>query len=158
MGWAWVDRVTSALGMLARNDEPLATALLAATPTDDASLEAGIQALSKVLSSAQGKLPAEAQADKRLAEVQELCAALQSLPGTVHTSKGQTVADTVQIDLCDGKLYVWIRDLNKAARRAIRNGNLNAGLHEYVFHHLKRSGNPTPPAPEPQPAPQPPQA
>jgi hypothetical protein len=96
-------------------------------------------------------LPAEAQAEQRLAEVAELCAALVSLTGAVHTSKGQTVADTAQIDLYDGKLYIRIRDLNQAARRAIRNGNLDAGLHEYVFHYLKHSGNPASPAPEPQP-------
>jgi len=155
-GWAWVDRVSSALGMLARTDETLATALATATPANDAGLEAGIQALSNVLTGAKSKLPAEAQADKRLAEAQDLCTALQSMPGTVHTSKGQTVADTVQIDLYDGKLYVWMRDLNHAARRAIRNGNLTAGLQEYVFHHLKHSGNPAPLAPTPQtePAPQ----
>jgi len=106
--------------------------------------------MSNVLSGAKSRLPAEAQADQRLAEVQELCTALQSVPGTVHTSKGQTVADTVQIDLYDGKLYVWMRDLNQAARRAIRNGYLNARLQDYAFHHLKRSGNPAPPAPTPQ--------
>lgn len=163
-GWAWVDRVSSILGTLARSDEALAASLAAATPADDAGLAAGIVALSTVLAGAQGKLPADAQAQQRLAEVPDLCAALQSLPGTVHTSKGQTVADTVQIDLFDGKLYVWIRDLNQAARRAIRNGNLSAGQHEYVFHYLKRSGNPTPPAPglqaaaQPKPAAQPPSA
>ena len=154
-GWAWVDRVSSALGTLARADQTLATALASAMPLDDAGLEAGIQSLSNVLSGAKSKLPAEAQADQRLAEVQDLCTALQSVPGTVHTSKGQTVADTVQIDLYDGKLYVWMRDLNQAARRAIRNGNLNARLQEYVFHHLKHSGNPAPaPTPQTEPAPQ----
>ena len=37
-------------------------------------------------------------------------------------------------------------------RRAISNGNLRVGLHEYAFHHLKYSGNPNP-APAPAPAP-----
>jgi len=79
---------------------------------------------------------------------------LQSSPGAVHTSKGQTVADTAQIDLYDGKLYMCMRDLNSAGRKAIRNGDLRAGLHEYAFHHLKRSGNPNPvPAPAPTPGP-----
>jgi hypothetical protein len=73
--------------------------------------------------------------------------------GAVHTSKGQTVADTAQIDLYDGKLYLCMRDLNSAARKAIRNGDLRAGLHEYASHHLKNSGNPAPaPAPVPAPA------
>jgi hypothetical protein len=71
----------------------------------------------------------------------------------VHTAKGQTVADTAQIDLYDGKLYTIMRDLNSAGRKAIRNGDVRAGLHEYALHHLKRSGNPSPlPAPATKPA------
>jgi len=155
-GWAWVDRVTSMLGAQARTDRALATALVTATPTDDAGLEAGIRALATILVETVGRLPADAQADKRLAEINALCSALQALPGTVHTSKGQTVADTAQIDLYDGKLYMCMRDLNSAGRKAIRNGDLRAGLHEYAFHHLKRSGNPNPgPAPAPAPGPGP---
>jgi hypothetical protein len=67
-------------------------------------------------------------------------------------AKGQTVADTAQIDLYDGKLYVCMRDLNSAGREGIRNGDLRAGLHEYAFHHLKNPGN-SAPAPAPSPAP-----
>jgi hypothetical protein len=153
-GWAWVDRVSSILGMLARTDQTLATALATARPTDDAGLEAGIRALATILSETKGRLAADAQADQRLAEVDALCTALQSSPGTVHTSKGQTVADTAQIDLCDGKLYMRMRDLNSAGRASIRNGDLRAGLGEYTFHHLKNSGNPNPvPAPAPAHAP-----
>ena len=151
-GWAWVDRVTSMLGALARTDQALATALVSATPTDDAGLEAGIRALATILVETAGRLPADAQADKRLGEVNALCSALQASPGAVHTSKGQTVADTAQIDLYDGRLYMCMRDLNSAGRKAIRNGDLRAGLHEYAFHHLKRSGNPNP-VPSPAPAP-----
>ena len=106
------------------------------------------------MSETKGRLAADAQADQRLAEVDALCTALQSSPGTVHTSKGQTVADTAQIDLCDGKLYMRMRDLNSAGRASIRNGDLRAGLGEYTFHHLKNSGNPNPvPAPAPAHAP-----
>lgn len=128
----------------------MATALAAATPTDDAEIEAGIHALAILLNETKGRLAAEVQADKRLAEVDGLCQAMQASPGVVHTSKGQTVADTAQIDLFDGKLYVCMRDLNSAGRKAIRNGDLRVGLHEYAFHHLKNSGNP---APVPVPAP-----
>jgi hypothetical protein len=144
LGWAWVDRVASILGVFARADQTLATALSSATPTDDAGLEAGIRALANVLVENKGRLAADAQADQRVAEVDGLCKALQASPGVVHTSKGQTVAATAQIALYDGKLYVCIRDLNSAGRKAIRNGDLSAGLHEYAFHHLKRSGNPNP--------------
>ncbi len=110
--------------------------------------------MATILVESKGRLPADAEADKRLSEVDGLCAALRISPGTVHTSKGQTVADTAQIDLYDGKLYLCMRDLNSAGRKAIRNGDLRAGLHEHAFHHLKNSGNSNPaPAPVPAPAP-----
>jgi hypothetical protein len=152
-GWKWVDRVTSVLGALARPDQILATALATATPADDVGLEAGIRAVATILVESKGRLPADAEVDNRLSEVDGLCAALRASPGAVHTLKGQSVADTAQIDLYDGKLYM-LRDLNSAGRKAIRNGDLRAGLHEYAFHHLKRSGNPNPvPAPVPGPGP-----
>ena len=149
-GWAWVDRVTSILGVLARGDQNLATALASAMPHDDEGLEAGIRTLRNILSECKARLPAEAQVDQRLSEVDAVCASLRDAPGNVHTSKGRTVAETAQIDLYDGKLYMVMRDLNSAGRKAIRNGDLHAGLHEYALHHLKRSGNPNPlPAPKP---------
>jgi hypothetical protein len=135
----------------ARNDEALSTALIVATPGDDAGLEAGIQALAKILAANKGKLSPDSQADQRLSEVDGLCSALQSSPGILQTRKGQTVADTTQIDLSDGRLCVWIRDINRAARQAIRSGHLHASLHEYALHHLKQSGNPVPkPVPAPR--------
>jgi hypothetical protein len=151
-GWAWVDQVESLLGMVALTDEALAAEVAAAKPEDDAGLEAGVQALAKILDGSKAKLPQDAQVDARLSEVAPIVAAVGSSPGLVHTSKSQTVADTAQIDLFDGKLCVWIRELNKAGRRAIRNGHLQASRQEYTFHHLKRSGAPAaqPPAPAPK--------
>lgn len=148
-GWTWVEKVTSALGMIARSDEAFAAALEAATPVDDAGLQPGIQALAKLVVSAKSKLPADAKADDRLAEVNALCALIDKAPGEASTAKSQTVADTAQIDLYDGKLYVAIRDLNTAGRRAIRNGSLKAQLGEYTFHHLKRSAKVAAGAPDP---------
>jgi hypothetical protein len=141
--------------VLARTDQTLATALDSATPTDDAGLEAGIRALATILNETKARLPQDAQADNRLAEVDALCAALQFATGSVHTSKGQTVAGTAQIDFYNGKLYVCMRDLNSAGRKAIRNGDLRADIHECAFHHLKHSGNPNPAPPAPAPAPVP---
>ena len=62
------------------------------------------------------------------------------------------MADTARIDMLDGKLYLWIRELNKAGRRAIRNGHLLGVPQDYAFHPLKHSGKATPvqPAPTPQ--------
>ena len=152
--WAWVDRVKAVLGGLARTDQTLAMALDDAAPADDAGLDAGIRALASLLAETKTRLAPEVEADKRLAEVDALCTALRASPVSVQTSKGQTVADTAQIDLFDGKLYQRIRDLNTAGRAAIRNGDLQASLHEYTLHHLKRSGNPAP-VPPPSPAPPP---
>jgi hypothetical protein len=152
-GWGWVRRVNSMLGVLARTDQSVATALNTAIPADDVGLEAGIRALAAILTEYQGHVAPDAHADKCLASVDALCTALQTSPGAVHTAKGHTVADTAQIDLYDGKLYLCMRDLNEAGRAAIRNGDLHASLHEYAFHHLKRSGTTNPvPLPAPTPA------
>jgi hypothetical protein len=150
--WAWVDRVRAVLGALARTEQTLALALDTTVPKDDAALEAGIHALATLLADNKAKLDEDAEADKRLAEVEALCAALRASPASVQTSKSRAAADTAQIDLFDGKLYTRMRALNAAARSAIRNGHLQASLHEYSFHRLKRSGNPnpvSPPAPTP---------
>jgi len=147
--WAWVDRVTSTLDVLGLTDDALTTQAHTAKPEDDAGLVAGIQALANILASVKARLPADAQVDQRLSEATQLAAELGSSPGYVHTSKGQAVSDTVQIDVLDGKLYIWIRELNKAGRRAIRNGHLQASSQDYVFHHLKRSGNTSPQQPVP---------
>lgn len=147
-GWAWVDRVKAVLGRLGRGDQAVTTALATAAPGDDAALEVGIRALAALLAENQGRLPADAQVAQRLAEVATLSAGLLASPGTVHTSKIQTVADTQQLDLLDGKLCVIIRDLNAAARAAIRNGDLGASTSDFTFHHLK-SGGRTPAQPAP---------
>jgi hypothetical protein len=47
-GWTWVARVVGSLGVLASTDQVLDTALVAAEPTDDAGLEAGIRALATI--------------------------------------------------------------------------------------------------------------
>jgi hypothetical protein len=105
-GWGWVRRVNSMLGVLARTDQSVATALNTAIPADDVGLEAGIRALAAILTEYQGHVAPDAHADKCLASVDALCTALQTSPGAVHTAKGHTVADTAQIDLYDGKLYL----------------------------------------------------
>lgn len=154
--WAWVDRVKGVIGQIARTDQTLAMALDEATPTDDTGLDVGIRAMASLLVEIQSRLQPEVEADKRLGEVDELCAALHASPVTVQNSKSQTRVETAQIDLYDGKLYQHIRDLNRAGRAAVRNGDLTASMREYTLHRLKRSGNPAPlppPAPTPAPAP-----
>lgn len=151
--WAWVDKVAAILGVLARLDQRLSNALAAATPSNDAGLEAGIRALATILADSKQLLTPDAQVDQRLKEVEDLVNALQASPGAVRASKGQAKTDTAEIDLWDGRLWVRMRDLNAAARAAIRNGDLRASMSEYSFRHLKHSGNPEPaPAPSPTPA------
>jgi hypothetical protein len=153
--WAWVDRVKSTIRVESLTDNKLSTDLEAAVPRDDAGLEAGIQALARLLTSCKDRLGADAQVDQRLAETSTLVDGLSSSPGLVHTNSSQTMTDTAQIDLLDGKLYVWIRELNKAGRCAIRNGHLQVPPQDYVFHHLKHSGRATPAQPAPAPVQQP---
>lgn len=142
--WTWVDKVVAVLGGRARAEQDLATALAVAVPSDDGALEPGIRALTALLGEHKDKLPSETEVDKRLAEVEDLCAALRVQPANLQLSRSRTVADTAQLDLVDGRLYLRMRDLNAAARSAIRNGDLQASLAEYTFHRLKRSGNPGP--------------
>jgi hypothetical protein len=153
--WAWVDRVKSALEVEALTDDKLSADLDAAEPRDDAGLEAGIQALARLLTTRKDRLGSDAQVAERLAETSALVAGLSASPGLVHTNSSQTITDTAQIDLLDGKLCVWIRQLNKAGRRAIRNGHLQAPPQDYVFHHLKNSGRGSSPQPAPEPVPPP---
>lgn len=150
-GWLWVDRVKGILGGISRTDQAVAMALKSSLPTDDAGLVAGIQAMAKVLGEHKDKALADSQVEQRLGEVDAICKDVQASLGSAYAAKGHTVADTEQIDLYDGKLYVRIRDLNEAGRAAIRNGDLVGTQYDYTFHHLKRSGSPTPPPTPPTP-------
>ena len=149
LGWAWVDKVCS---MRFQPRCSISLCLIPGSGQEPNYASAWTWEHPTGVGIINLRLAADVQADKRLAEVDGLSQALQASPGAVHTSKGQTVADTAQIDLFDGKLYVCMRDLNSAGRKAIRNGDLRVGLHEYAFHHLKNSGNPGP-APVPVPVP-----
>lgn len=153
----WVARVGSALLTVARNDETLGGRLAAALPDDDGQLEGCIGTLAAILAEAQTSLPSDFDAAGRLAEVPSLQSRLAAAPGAVGTAKARRIADTAAIDLLDGKLYYMMRDLNAAARDAIRNGDLAAALSEYQFHRLAKTKSAaavaTPTAPTPTPAP-----
>src|SRR5512142_763450 len=45
LAWAWVDKVRGVLGVLARTDERVSNALMAAIPSNDAGLNGGIRAI-----------------------------------------------------------------------------------------------------------------
>ena len=150
----WVGRVYAGLLTLARNDLQLGGRLYEAYPDVDGELEGSIGTLATILNEVKDRLPSDFQAEARLAEVPDLQSRLATAHGTVSTAKAKRVADTAAIDLLDGKLYYMIRDLNDAARAAIRNGDLQAALAEYRFHHLghRRRLDPDEPADSPTPA------
>lgn len=148
-GWAWIDMTSSVLGGLAMNDAGLAEKINAAVPAADSGLGPAIEALAKLLGEYKPSLPADADVDARIAEAPALRAALTAAPGTVAGAKASPVVDTADLDLLDGKLYVAMRALNQAARKAIRNGTLNANPSEYRFHHLNQSAHAAPIAPPP---------
>jgi hypothetical protein len=124
--WKWVDKVSSVLSNVARDDEHLARRVTEAMPSDDAGLEVGVGVLAKILGDTKSSLDAETGADARLAEAPALAANVASAPCAVRAAKEAVVADTAEIDLLDGRLYIIIRDLNAAGRKAIRNRDLKA--------------------------------
>lgn len=140
-GWAWVNKVTTILGALARTDADLATKLAAATPDEDSELATKTITLKGLLEANATSLDPEVQAAERISEAVGVATAIRQSTETATSAKGAPVADTAELDLLDGKLYVMIKDLNDAGRRAIRDGALAQKSSEYRFQHLT-SGSP----------------
>jgi len=68
--------------------------------------------------------------------------------GRTDLVKAVPIQDTREIDELDGRLYVTIRELNAAVRRAIRAGRLTRQPPYYRFNHLRKAPRPTPTPPE----------
>jgi hypothetical protein len=141
-GWRWVDKIRSMLEPLARSHDGVAERFNAAMPADDTGLEAGVGALATVIDDFKDVLPEDANVATRLAEAPKLQARLHNLFGDSANAKAATVQDSAELDILDGKIYLAIRDLNQAARRAIRNGDVRAEQNEYRFHYLRHGGRP----------------
>ena len=137
--WVWVDKTTSLLGTLARRDRELATKLAEASPAEDTELPSGISALKALLEAKTSALPADANVAARIAEADALATAVKTTSGAAATAKTAPVQDTADLDLADGKLYVTIKDLNAAGRKAIRNGLLRQPRSAYAFTYLRRT-------------------
>lgn len=148
-GWIWVDKVTSLLGTTARTDAVLATQLAEATPTEDSGLATGIGALKALLAPRAGSFGEKARAADRVEEAGRLAGAIDETAGAAATAKAAPIKDTQELDLGDGRIYVTIKDLNAAGRKAIRNGFLRAKRAEYTFNYLKRTGEKTEAKPDP---------
>jgi hypothetical protein len=147
-GRAWVNQAVSLLETRAREDQRLAERLNAAVPADSSGLDASVGALSKLLTEQATSLPPDANVDALIGQGANLLEDLRAAPGTVTTAKSAKVADTADLDRLDGRLYVAMRDLNRAGRRAIRAGKLGAAPTDYRFAFRRSAGKePTPPAP-----------
>src|SRR5690606_19757155 len=107
-----------------------------------------IGALKKLLEANRASLAPGARADDRVAEADVVAAAVDVSAATTATAKAAPIQDTAALDLADGKLYVAIKDLNTAAKKAIRAGALSAKTSEYTFHYLKNRKKKTQPRPE----------
>jgi len=152
-GWAWVGKAVSVVGRVARSDSEIATELDEARPTNDAELAPRIGTLAVLLGKVKERVDTEADVDARVAEAPALQAALGDAPGKVAVAKAEPVEDTAALDILDGKLYIVIRDVNEAARGAIRNGELRAEANDYRLHHLSQNGKPAPAVTPPPPPP-----
>jgi hypothetical protein len=142
----WVGRASSLLETLGHQDAALAERFNAAAPADDSALVAGIGALTRLLQEVASSLPEDANVPELVEEAPALMAALSNVAGAVSTAKSATVADTLEADRLDGKLYVTMRELNRAARRAIRAGKLKADPSNYRFERgsARNKSAPTP--------------
>ncbi len=139
-GWAWVDLSSGILGRIARSDAAVATELASALPSDDSELGDGIGAMAALLTRYQDRVPASAKVADRIAESAGLIAALSDAPGQLAEAKAAPVADTAEIDVIDGKLYMTTRDLYDAGRKAARNGRIASRPSDYTFKHLNQGG------------------
>lgn len=149
-GWAWVNQTTSNLGVLAREDADLATKLAAATPTEDADLAPKIITLKGLLEANAASMDPEAEVADRVSEADAVAADIRATRETATSAKGKPVEDTAELDLLDGKLYIIMKDLNTAARRAIRDGVLVRKASEYRFHHLNSGSSKKPTGDQPE--------
>lgn len=136
---SWIEKVGMSIGRLARFDADVALKLKAAYPADESKYASGIGSMAALLTELAPRLPESAQAAARLAEAPGLKAGLEQSPGQVSVAKAAPMADTAAIDILDGKLYVTIKDLNDAARGAIKDSAINAKRSEYRFKHVKKS-------------------
>ncbi len=127
---AWEGRVTSLLEPLAIDDSAVDADLDAALDKAKGA-DALVGALLSTLSKYESRLPQDAALPECLEQGRELQAALVDAAGKKPLAFAGTIADTREIDVLDGRLSVQISGLNRAARRAIRAGALNATLTEY---------------------------
>ncbi|MBU1219433.1 hypothetical protein KKF34_15970 [Myxococcota bacterium] len=147
--WTWTAKVDSLLGSIARKDTQFAIKLHSTLPSEDPDLFGAVPALATLLQEHAESLPADSGVQDRLSEVETVMQKLGTIYGEAATSRTKTAEDTLEIDHKDGILYVKMRDLYEAGRRAIRAGELNIPASDYRFQFVfNRKLNPTEPTPE----------
>lgn len=132
--WNWIHKVSAILASFARSDKELALRLKTIMPKDDRDLLSSISAMALLLNEKKSSLPPEAKVDLRIEESVTFCEILDAISGEVSNLSSQAVMDTAEIDLQDGKLYIMIRDLYAAGKRAVRNGLLSQNIKDYQFN------------------------
>lgn len=149
--WTWTAKVDSILGRLARKDNQFSIKLQTTLPSEDPDLYGAVPALANLLRENADRLPPDSGVQNRLSEVEAVMQKLGTIYGEAATTRTKTTEDTLEIDHKDGVLYIKMRDLYEAGRRAIRAGELNVPSTDYRFQFLvNRKQTPTDPAPEPQ--------
>lgn len=135
-GWTWYAQATGMMFRLSRTDAEVARSLNEARADEDTELVNSITMLKLVLQSKGSLLSPAIPVAARIAEADDLITRLQTVFGDAANAKGKPMEDTAEIDELDGKLYVIIRDFNKAGRAAVRAGLLPDRAPYFRFNHI----------------------
>lgn len=138
-GWRFVDQATGVLSLLALSDAEVAAGLNAYTPADGAALDAGIRGLGQLLTNNLSRLPGDGPAPALAARAPGLAQEVADVLSGAELAKRAPQQDTRELDLLDGRLMVFVRALNKAARRAFRALGNDPRVGEYRLHHAAKT-------------------
>jgi len=142
--WIWFEQVSSIVGRLAAGDAELVRRFNEVVPTSDAGLWRAIDPIAALLREHQGAFPAAVPVQALLDEAPALRQSVTEIFGRTELAKAEPVQDTREIDEQDGRLYVTMRELFAAGRRAIRAGRLTRQAPYYRFNHVRKAPRPTP--------------
>ncbi|MBU1409878.1 hypothetical protein KKD52_11880 [Myxococcota bacterium] len=142
--WTWVEQVLSIVGRRVAGNPGLVQRFNEVYPANDAGLWRAIEPIATLLREHQGAFPEAVPVQALLDEAPQLRERMSEIFGKTDLVKAEPIQDTREIDELDGRLYVTIRELNAAGRRAIRAGRLTRQPPYYRFNHLRKAPRPTP--------------
>ncbi|MBU1221183.1 hypothetical protein KKF34_11105 [Myxococcota bacterium] len=140
--WTWAEKVESILGSIARNNPDFAILLNNHLPKEDTDLLTAIPALAKILSDNAASISPDTNHQTRISETETIVQKLHEVYDATVLNKTKAVEDSAEIDLLDGKIYVAIRDLYEAGRRAVRSGLVQTPSTRYRFQSLTNTRKP----------------